>query len=89
MHLQQIKIVSQEKREEVERDQMSDDEEELEHTHSQQAFPDGRGSLDDPNMAQDKPVADSTMHDDELSKAMANLSTICFVPRSVQMRGKK
>jgi hypothetical protein len=89
MHLQPIEIVSQEKREEVEGDQMSDDEVDLDHVHSQQAFSDGRGRIDDPNMAQDKPIADSTMHDDELSKAMANLSTMCFVPRSVQMRGKK
>lgn len=86
MHLQQIKSRKTNPAGAADGDDMSDDDEsEVPHVGTKQ--PVHAVEVHEAAEAQQHP--ESSMQEDALSSAMANLSTAHFVPRAVHMRGAK
>lgn len=85
MHLQPIKARNRDKIGGVDEVQMSDDEE-IDDVQLKQAFPVG---YMDPDPHEEGKLVIDNVQEADLTKAMANLTTTHFVPRSVQMRGAK
>ena len=85
MHLLSIKVCKTSTVLEADSDDMSE-EEELDYVQAKLAFPDG-GVQAHPYTASKLAVGDTQA--DDLTKAMANLSTAHFVPRAVKMREKR
>jgi hypothetical protein len=82
MHLQPIKVCRTDKLGDM-GGQMSEDED-LDDYQAEHAC-----LMDDMDLHGGVKPASDTVQEDELSKAMSSLKTTHFVPRAVQMRGKK
>lgn len=85
MHLQPIKVCKTSTVLDTDEDLISD-EEELDCVQPQLAFPGGDVQ---PTPQAARQQAAGSAQEDELTKAMAHLSTTHFVPRAVQVRDKK